>query len=63
MFEYAAELLIYVAVYPALITVVLVVVLFHHNGSRLIAGSRGTFLLSVGKFTDSNCVHDFANGQ
>lgn len=41
MFEYAAELLIYVAVYPALITVVMVVALFHHDGSRLIAGVSG----------------------
>ena len=41
LFEYAAELLIYLAVYPALITVVLVVVLFHHDGSRLIAGVSG----------------------
>ena len=41
LFEYAAELLLYLAVYPALITVVLVVVLFHHDGSRLIAGVSG----------------------
>ena len=41
LFEYAAELLLYLAVYPALITVVLVVALFHHDGSRLIAGVSG----------------------
>lgn len=41
LFEYAAELLLYLAIYPALITVVLVVALFHHDGSRLIAGVTG----------------------
>jgi len=41
LFEYAAELLLYLAVYPALITIVLVVALFHHDGSRLIAGISG----------------------
>ena len=41
LFEYAAELLLYLALYPALITVVLVVALFHYDGSRLIAGITG----------------------
>ncbi len=41
MFEHAAELLLYLAVYPALITVVLVVALFHYEGSRIIAGTSG----------------------
>ena len=51
LFEYAAELIIYVAVYPALITVVLVVVLFHHEGSRLITGvSGGIFSYIIANF-------------
>ena len=41
LFEYTAELLLYLAVYPALITVVLVVALFHYEGSRIIAGISG----------------------
>ena len=51
LFEYAAELLLYLALYPALITVVLVVVLFHHEGSRMIAGiSGGIFSYLIANF-------------